>query len=314
MRLLVTGSAGHLGEALVRMIQEYGHDVVGLDMRSSTFTSHVGSILDLDLVGKALRGVDVVIHAAALHKRHISKRSPRDFIDTNLSGTLALLEAALDANVSGMVFTSTTSAFGAALKPVDPDRANWIDEELTSVPKDIYGTTKRAAEDLCEWFFKTKGLPCIVLRVARFFPESDQNPTRLAEYADPNIKANEFLYRRVELDDAVDAHLKAAERVTEIGFGRYIVSATIPFGPNHLLRLRRDAPSLVRELFPDYEALYRERGWKMLPSIDRVYVNDLARTALGWEPRTNFRKILDRLRDEQPMSSALTRAVGIKGY
>lgn len=314
MRVLVTGSAGHLGEGLVRTLRERQHEVAGLDLRASPFTTHVGSISDPDFVRRSMRGTDLVIHAATLHKPHLATHPPQAFVATNVAGTLTVLEAAVASGVSGVVFSSTTSVYGAALRPPEGQSAAWIDEDVTCVPRNIYGVTKKAAEDLCELFFRSQGLPCIVLRVARFFPEADDDPERRLGYDDLNLKANELLYRRLDLADAVEAHVLAAERAQRIGFGRYVVSATSPFTPAHLFRLRTDAPGVVRSLFPDYEDLYRQKNWTMLPGIDRVYVNQRARNALGWNPRVSFRHVLDCLRRGDEPFSLLARAVGSKGY
>jgi nucleoside-diphosphate-sugar epimerase len=314
MRVLVTGSAGHLGEGLVRTLRERRHEVVGLDLLESTFTTHVGSIVDRDFVSSCLRGVDLVIHTATLHKPHVATHSRHAFIEVNIAGTLAVLEAALESRVSGVVFSSTTSVFGDALRPADGRPAVWVDEDVDSVPKNIYGVTKKAAEDLCELFFRSRGLPCIVLRTSRFFPDVDDDPELRRQYEDLNLKINEYLNRRLDLADAVDAHILAAERAPEIGFGRYVVSATSPFERHHLLQLRTDAPGVVRGLFPDYEEVYDPRNWRMLPGIDRVYVNDRARQELGWRPRVDFRHVLDCLRRGEDVFSPLARAVGSKGY
>jgi UDP-glucose 4-epimerase len=314
MRVLVTGSAGHLGEGLVRTLRGRKHDVVGLDLLESPFTTHVGSASDRDFVQKCLRGVDLVIHAATLHKPHVVTHSPQAFVETNITGTLAVLEGALRSGVSGVVFSSTTSAFGAALRPDDGQPAAWIDESVDSVPRNIYGVTKKAAEDLCELFFRSRGLPCIVLRTARFFPEADDDPELRHQYDDLNLKVNEYLYRRLDLADAVEAHIRAAERAAGIGFGRYVVSATSPFEPQHLFQLRTDAPGVVGSLFPDYEETYSRRGWRMLPRIDRVYVNHRARTELGWMPSFNFRHVLDSAQRGAEVFSPLASAVGCKGY
>ena len=99
---------------------------------------------------------------------------------------------------------------------------------------------------------------------------------------------NEYLYRRVDLADTAEAHILAAERAPAIGFGRYIVSATTPLQKDHLPRLRTDATGVVRSLFPDYEKEYSRRGWRMLPEIDRVYVNHRAQEELGWRPHFDF--------------------------
>ncbi len=124
----------------------------------------------------------------------------------------------------------------------------------------------------------------------------------------------EYLYRRLDLADAVDVHILAAEKAPVIGFGRYVVSATTPFAQEHLPHLSTDAPGVVGSLFPDYEEEYARRGWTMLPGIDRVYVNQRAQEELGWRPRFDFRHVLDRLHCGQDVFSPLARSVGIKGY
>jgi nucleoside-diphosphate-sugar epimerase len=314
MRILVTGSAGHLGEALVRVFGDRGHEVVGLDLLASPFTRIVGSIADRDCVRAAMSGVDAVIHSATLHKPHVGSHGRRDFVDTNITGTLNLLEEAVAAGVSRFLFTSTTSTFGRALTPGPGAPAAWITEDVAPLPRNIYGVTKTAAENLCELVWRDHRLPCLILRTSRFFPEDDDRPEARDRFDDLNLKVNELLYRRVDLQDAVDAHLLALERAPEIGFGRYIISATTPFGPDDLAELHRDAPGVVARLFPDYEEVYARRGWTMLPVIDRVYVNARAREELGWSPAYDFRSALDRLSAGEDPRSPLTLQVGAKGY
>jgi nucleoside-diphosphate-sugar epimerase len=98
----------------------------------------------------------------------------------------------------------------------------------------IYGVTKAAAEDLCHLFHRNQGLACIVLRTSRFFPEEDDDKAVRQTYADDNVKLNEYLFRRVDLEDVVNAHLLAAKHAPAIGFRRYIISATTPFLPEDL--------------------------------------------------------------------------------
>ena len=314
MRVLVTGSAGHLGEALVRVLGQEGFEVVGLDVLDSPHTGVVGSIVDRALVRQSVEGVDAVLHTAALHKPHVGTHGRGEFLDTNVTGTLNLLEEAVAAGVGCFVFTSTTSAFGRALTPTPGGPAAWITEDVSPVPRNVYGVTKTAAEDLCELVHRDSDLPCLVLRTSRFFPEADDRPEVREAYDDANIKANELLYRRVDLEDVVNAHLLALERARAIGFGRYIVSATTPFTRDHLAELRTDAAAVVRRLFPDCEATYERFGWNLVPSIERVYVNDRARTDLGWTPRYDFRRALDSLSAGEDPRSPLAIAVGAKGY
>jgi nucleoside-diphosphate-sugar epimerase len=154
----------------------------------------------------------------------------------------------------------------------------------------------------------------VVLRTSRFFPEEDDDESRRAAFADDNLKANEFLYRRVEIEDVVSAHLLAAQRARSLGFRRYIISATTPFTTGDLMELRTAAPAVVKRLVPEFEAEYTKRGWTMLPAIERVYVNDRARRELGWQPRYDFRFVIERLKAGGDIRSELAGVIGSKGY
>lgn len=314
MKTLVTGSAGHLGEALALTLRESGVEVVGLDLLASAHTDLQGSLTDRGLVRRALAGVKTVFHTATLHKPHVATHSRQDFVDTNITGTLNLLEEAVAAGVERFVFTSTTSVFGDALVPPPEAPAAWITEDVVPLPKNIYGVTKAAAEDLCRLFHRRFSLPVIVLRTSRFFPEPDDSRDMRAAYADANVKANEFLARRADIADVVSAHLCAADRAADIGFGRYIVSATTPFLPEDLAELRHDAPAALARRVPAYRAVYDRLGWQMFPRIDRVYVNEKARRDLGWQPRYDFAAVLDSLAADADPRSPLAQAVGAKGY
>lgn len=314
MKILVTGSSGHLGEALVRTLRGRGDEVVSLDILPSEFTTEIGSIVDRSLVARSMQDVDAVIHAATLHKPHVGTHERQDFIDTNITGTMNLLEEAVLAGVRSFIFTSTTSTFGSALTPAPHQPAAWITEDVRPVPRNIYGVTKTAAEDLCELFHRKFELPCLILRTSRFFPEEDDRAETRQTYEDANAKVNEFLYRRVDIEDVVSAHLCALERADAIGFGRYIISATTPCTQSDLPELRNSAPAVLKRLFPDYETEYARRGWKMFPGIDRVYVNEKARRELGWRPKYDFRTILDKLKAGEDFRSPLAIEVGSKGY
>jgi UDP-glucose 4-epimerase len=319
MRILVTGSAGHLGEALVRTLRglppdERCREVVSADLLPSPFTTHTGDLADRSFARECMAGVDAVIHCATLHKPHVATHTRQAFVDANITATLNLLEEATAREVRAFLFTSTTSTFGDALTPPADAPAIWITEEVAPVPKNIYGVTKVAAENLCELFHKNQRLNCLVLRTSRFFPEEDDLKETRDAYESENAKANEYLYRRVDTEDVVSAHLLALDRAASIGFGRYIISATTPFSRADLTELRCDAPAVVRRLFPRYEEAYARLGWKMFPSIDRVYVNEKARRELGWQPRHDFGSRLSALASGADPTSELSRLIGAKGY
>lgn len=314
MKVLVTGSAGHLGEALMRALPDQGLQPVGLDIKASPFTQFEGSATDRELVRKAISGAQAVLHTATLHKPHVATHAKQAFIDTNISGTLVLLEEALNAGVKSFVFTSTTSVFGDALRPPQGSPAAWITEKVQPIPKNIYGITKSAAEDLCYLFYKKHQLPGVVLRTSRFFPEADDSKAIRSRYADANAKTSEFLYRRVDVEDIVSAHILAARKAPDLGFERFIISATTPFRREDLHELRVNPDQVVKKYCPQYESVYADLNWRMFDDIERVYVNEKARRLLGWEPSYNFDKALVWARAGRPPRSDLAEAVGMKGY
>ena len=96
MKILVTGSAGHLGEGLMRTLRDSGeHEPIGLDVapRRSPTSSARSPIATS--CAAAWRGVDAVLHAATLHKPHVATHPRQDFVDVNITGTLNLLEEAV---------------------------------------------------------------------------------------------------------------------------------------------------------------------------------------------------------------------------
>lgn len=314
MTILVTGSSGHLGDAITRLLLARGSDVRGMDIAPAPQTDIVGSIADRDLVRDALRGIDAIIHTATLHKPHVATHARQEFIETNVTGTLNLLEEAVEAGIKTMVFTSTTSVFGDALVPEPGKPAAWITEDVAPAPKNIYGVTKLTAENMCRLFARKFEINTTVLRTSRFFPEEDDRRSVRETFSDENAKANEFLFRRVDVEDAAMAHLCAIDRETIPGFELFVVSATTPFSKDDLPQLRTDAPGVLRRKLPDLAEEYHRRGWQMFPQVDRVYVNTLARNALNWSPRFDHQYLLQRLQADEPVLGPMAQSIGKKGY
>jgi UDP-glucose 4-epimerase len=299
MRILVTGSSGWLGRSLVPRLERDGHLVIGLDPVPAETTRVVGSVADAALVREAVRGLGIqaVVHAGALHKPNIATHAPGDFVAVNVQGTLNLLEAAVSPGsaVERFVFTSTTSVMISNEMRAGGSRAAWITEEMQPLrPRNIYGVTKLAAEHLCRMYHEAHGLPVVVLRTARFFPEEDDLAHAIPQ-SGPNTKVNELLFRRLAVEDAAEAHVAALGRAAELGFDTFIVSAPTPFSPEDCPELIRDAPAVVARYFPRYRDVYARLGWSMFASIDRVYVAERAALRLGFTCRTGFKEKLDEL-------------------
>lgn len=297
LRVLLTGSSGWLGRFLAPRLRGDGHVVTGLDVAPGGDTTVVGSVADRALVERVFadHGIEAVIHAGALHKPDIARYPAQAFVDVNVTGTLNLLQAAVAAGHDRFVFTSTTSLMiSQAIRSEVAPGAIWLDEESGPLePRNVYGVTKLAAEGLCRVFHLEHGLNCIILRTGRFFPENDDTHEHPSG---PNLKANEFLSRRLTVEDAAQAHLAALEAAPSMGFRCYLVSAPTPFERADAAALMHDAATLVTRRFPDAPRLYAERGWVLPQRIGRVYDASRIERELGFRCATDYAAVLDALR------------------
>ena len=323
---------------------------LGLDIVPAPHTHIVGNITDTALIASIFNeypNIRHVVHPATLHKPHVGSHSKADFVDVNITGTLALLEAAAavhraadvdgitkgriggtshlaEKRIQSFVFISTTSTFGAALSPTPGSGAAWITETTQPIPKNIYGVTKVAAEDLCQLFHRQHNLPVIILRTSRFFPEADDDEDRRAAMGDANLKVCELAYRRVDVEDVVRAVACAMAKAEQVGWGRYIISAPPPLATrvdgsdtekSELLReLDTDAATVLKGLVPQCEGVLEQLGWKFLSRLDRVYDSSKAVAELGWRPEWTFERVVEKLSRGEDWRSALTYEIGKKGY
>ena len=277
MRVLLTGSSGWLGRFLAPRLGAAGHRVTGLDVVAGADTQLVGSVSDRTIVERAFadHGIEAVVHAGALHKPDIVRVPAQAFIDVNVTGTLNLLRQAAKAGHDRFVLTSTTSLMiTEAIRREANAAAVWLDEDAGPLaPRNIYGVTKLAAEGLCRVHYLEHGLNCVILRTGRFFPEDDDTHRELSG---ENLKANEFLHRRLTVEDAAEAHVAALERAPSLGFGEFIVSAPTPFD-------RSDAAELRSRCGGRRDAVFSRCARPLLQT--RLAAADQHREGLRFQPR-----------------------------
>ena len=297
MKVLLTGSSGWLGIHLYPLLKKEGYEPVGLDPVPAATTDAVGSVVDSNLIASLFEQhhFEAVIHAGALHKPDIVRFPRKAFVDVNVMGTLNLLEAAVKHEVKSFVFTSTTSLMvDVNIRNEESEEAVWLDETTGPLePRNIYGVTKLAAESLCREFYLTEGLPTIVLRTARFFPEEDDT---IREFSGPNLKANELLHRRATVEDMARAHIAALRGAPKLGFGLFVVSAPTPFSKDELGILKQKPQLLLEQKYQDIGAIYAKQGWHLPKSIGRVYDGSRITRELNFEYNTSFDALIEALR------------------
>lgn len=301
MKLLLTGSSGWLGRFLAPRLKAIGHQVIGLDVAAGDHTDFIGSVVDRPLIDQIFgdHAIEAVIHSGALHKPDIVRYPASAFVDVNVTGTLNLLEAAVQAGHDRFIFTSTTSLMISenvrAGKAGGATSAFWLDEDFGPLkPRNIYGVTKLSAEHLCRLYAAQHGMDVAILRTGRFFPEDDDTHDRPSG---PNLKANEFLNRRLTVEDAAQAHIAALTNISGLGAQTFILSAPPPFVREDCMELIDNLSDVMKRYFPEAADIYAKKGWVLPDHIDRVYDPAKAEKLLGFRPKIDFSVILDALKN-----------------
>ena len=252
---------------------------------------------------------------AAQAPRRLPRRQA--FVDTNVTGTLNLLEEAVAAGVGRFVFTSTTSAFGRALTPPPGAPAAWITEDVAPVPRNIYGATKTRRGGPCELVHRDHGLPVPDPAHLALLPRGRRprrGPRRLRR-RQPEGQRAAVSPRRPRgrgrartgcaLERAPAARLRALHRQRHDARSRATTSPSC--APTR--------PAVVRRAVPRLRGgLRRGAAGAMFPSSSASTSTRARASELGWAPRYDFRHALDRLAAGEDPRSPLAAAVGAKGY
>jgi UDP-glucose 4-epimerase len=273
-KILVTGSSGQLGKAIVTLLRSKDYEVIGIDVLASSTTDKLIDIRDGEEVNKITIGLDAIIHTAAIHGKHYELNYPREeFIKTNIDGTFNLLNACVLNGIKKFLYTSTTSIYGKAM--VNERQAVWVDETLIPNPRDIYDITKLTAELLCQDYFEKEKIETTVLRVSRFLPENE------------NTKAIHRLYRGLDETDGAIAHLLVLEKKFET-FEVYNISNESPFDRTDLVELISNPKKVIKKYYPNIETIFANKKWIFPHKIDRVYSIEKAKKDLNYQPINNF--------------------------
>src|ERR1051326_1997383 len=178
MTVLVTGGGGFVGSHLAEALAETGYRVRVLDdfatgrRENLAHLSHrieliEASILDADSLRRAMAGVEVVFHEAAIPSVPRSVRNPQLSNEVNVTGTLNVLVAARDAGVRRLIYAASSSAYGAT-----PGEARV--ETMPTAPMSPYAVAKLAGEQYCQIFGRIYGLETVCLRYFNVFgPRQD---------------------------------------------------------------------------------------------------------------------------------------------
>lgn len=296
MRVLVTGGGGTLGTALVPLLLAAGHEPVLLDVQPLTadestpetgawVATIAGDVRKGDDVRHAAEGVDLIVHAAAIHGIHLATHTPRDFHDLNVTGTFNVWEAAVAERVKGVVFSSTMGVYGESRRPVGEDDVVAVHEDLPLLPGDVYGYSKVAGEEMCRLHWRADRIPSVALRFGMFVPE-------------PFFRYGiRLLYGGLDERDAAGSVMAAidaiaADRVEQEAFN---VESLLPFEVADALDLRRDPLVALERHFPGSSQLLRERGLGTLKPIPEQFVMERIEQRLKFRPRHNFAEWLAEL-------------------
>jgi UDP-glucose 4-epimerase len=292
---LVTGGAGFIGSHIAETLLNQGKSVIVYDNFATGRQSNLavlrkdiqcidGDLRDLESLSKAMQGVEIVFHQAALASVPRSIADPITSLETNINGTQNVLLAARDAGVGRVIYASSSSVYGDT--PTLPKH-----EGMTPHPMSPYAIHKHTGELLCEVFTRIYGLETVALRYFNVFgPRQDPTSeyaaviprflTALLEKRRPIVfgdgeQTRDFTY----VANVVQANLLAAEapnacgRAMNVGCGQLI-------SLNTMLRMAGE----LLHVTPDPE--YREpRPGDVRDSLADI---SLARQLLSYEPVVPF--------------------------
>ena len=297
--ILVTGSSGYLGRAIVETLRAHEIPTIGIDLVNATTTDFIGCVSDKEFLSKTMQsGCKSIVHTAALHAPHRDFYSEKEYERINIFGTQNILTAAHELNINFLVYSSTTSLMitnEVKRREKIGDHPVILNESTDyGTPRNVYGHTKKIAEKIC---LDNKNVNVAILRCSRFFIEDGfntaigQSGRGVQSLSNGNFKANEILCgTRASLEDTVIAHLVALKKLgtdeknsadCKSVIGPLIISAISPLLSNSF------DVSLIKD-----SSLYKKCLWTPPSSTSRIYDSINSWKQLHICPKWNLHRLL----------------------
>ena len=287
MRVLIIGGGGNLGRVLAPALEEAEHEPVLMDNRAleTPYEAVRGDVRDKAEILEAVRGIEVVVHAAALHGIHLDKYTTDDFWDLNVAGARNVYEAARECGVGKVLLCSTMGVYGEGVRHAgDPPV---ITEDLPLKPSDVYGLSKKLCEEMAAFYDRQHGIRTIAYRLGMFVPES------FVGYGFRLLKGG------VDDRDVAQAFLLGLENTT-ITFDAFNVMAEVPFSTEEFGRWSREPETFLEERYPGVAKLVEEQGadfGELVRMWEFTYWSiEKAKRVLGYSPRYNFPEFFEALK------------------
>ncbi len=272
-RIVVTGSSGKAGRAVMADLADAGHEVLGVDVAASMDPDDPTLVVDLTDLGQtleALDGADAVVHLAAIPAPGV--RPEATTFANNLLSTYHVFTAATRLGLDRVVWASSETLIGLPFDREQPRYAP-IDEDHPRLPESHYSLSKLAGEAIAEQFHRWSGTPIVALRISNIMEEHDY--ARFPEFwDDPTIRAWN-LWGYVDARDVAQVARRALEADLD-GTPAFLVAAADTC-------MTTSSADLLEAVYPDVEVRGDVSGHRTLLAIDR------ARTVLGYEPEHSWR-------------------------
>ena len=253
------------------MLLERDHQVTAFDVSDVEIAGRdedrvhavKGDVRNATDVRAAIEGNDLVVHTAAIHGIHLANHSAQQFYDLNVTGTFNVWQAAAEAKVKGVVFSSTMGVYGESRRSASVDEAIRVTEELPLQPGDIYAWTKVVGEELCRYHLRHDGIPSVAMRYGMFVPE-------------PFFRYGiRLLYGGVHELDVAFAVMAAIDALVagKIRHEAFNVESYLPFAERDRVQLRLDPLAALDHHFPGSREPARE-PWRGDTQPDHRVVRD----------------------------------------